>query len=692
MKHIFTLLLLCLSLSAFSQQWVPHQVLVQLKHGSDVEEFISSFSRTSSMYLTKVEKVSPTWNIWLLTVNGDEQKALDQLYRLEDVQLAQLNHYLKERSVTPNDSSFFLQWNMRNTGQSGGLPGGDVKATQAWDYNTGGITALGDTIVVAVVDAGMDITHDDIHFWKNYAEVPNNGIDDDANGYIDDYNGWNANDSTDNIPLFYHGTHIAGIIGARGNNTIGVAGINWNVQIMAVGAVSYTDAEVMRSYAYVYQARKTYNESGGLAGAFVVATNSSFGVDFANPANYPMWCALYDSMGHIGILSAGATTNSNLDVDASYDMPTSCSSDYLITVTNTTRTDVKNPNSGYGATMVDIGAPGTGVYSTINANGYGTATGTSMSSPHIAGAVALMIAAGCDSFMYAYRAHPDSVALRLKEILLATTDTLPSLLGVTVSGGRLNIYKAIKRMLNEFCVNCVKVDASALNVACNGDSSGSIQLLISSGIPPYSIDWSTGDFDIDHQTLLPAGSYNAQVTDSLGCSKTVYVNIAQPTVLQTGFTVTRELDSSANGSITTNVQGGTPPYSFQWDNADSAITQNITGLSAGTYHVTITDSNGCMAKDTITVQRDSSTGINNIDRAETNIYPNPSTGIFTIESPASLSGAEITIHDMLGRAVGTYSISSPKQQISLTSLPKGFYHLMAVKGHNKVIAKVVLVE
>jgi hypothetical protein len=461
---------------------------------------------------------------------------------------------------------------------------------------------------------------------------------------------------------------------------------------MAVALGNYSDAEVMRAYSYVFDARKAYNQSGGLAGAFVVATNSSFGVDFGNPANYPLWCALYDSMGTVGILSAGATSNSNVDVDASFDMPTSCSSNYLITVTNTTRTDVKNPVCGYGATTVDLGAPGTGVYSTINANGYGSVTGTSMASPHIAGAVALMIAAGCDNFMYAYRAHPDSVALRLKEILLETIDTLPSLQGITVSGGRLNIYKAIKRMLNEFCVSCVKVDASALNVACNGDSSGSIDLLITSGVPPYTIEWSTGAFDFNQLTSLPAGAYNAEVTDSLGCSKTVYIHIMQPDVLQAGFTVTREWDTTANGAINTTVQGGVPPYTFVWDNADSSTTEDIMDLSAGTYHVTITDSNGCFIMDTITVQRDSSNGINDINTPDINIYPNPSSGNFTIEVPISLIGAEISLNDIIGRVVNVYVISSEKQQIYLDNYNQGIYFLKLRKGDVEVVRKVVLLK
>lgn len=352
-KKLLILLLVCLTLPAFAQPWAPKQVLVQLQPKSTIESFIAGFNRSSGMYVTGVEKVSASWNIWLVKTTGDEQLALTRVFDQPSVQQAQLNHYLKERSVVPDDTLFFMQWNLQNTGQSGGVPGADLQMTDAWGYNTGGVTALGDTIVVAVVDGGTDLTHPDIDYWKNYAEVPGDSIDNDANGYTDDYDGWNAHNMNGIIPSYYHGTHIAGIIGAKGGNLQGVAGVNWHVKIMPVVATSYTDAEVMRSYSYVFDMRKAYNASGGASGAFVVATNSSFGVDFANPANYPMWCALYDSMGRQGILSSGATSNSNVDVDASYDMPTSCSSDYLITVTSTTRNDTKSSSCGYGATTVD---------------------------------------------------------------------------------------------------------------------------------------------------------------------------------------------------------------------------------------------------------------------------------------------------------------------------------------------------
>jgi subtilisin family serine protease len=145
---------------------------------------------------------------------------------------------------------------------------------------TGGLTVQGDTIVVAVIDCGADITHEDLNFWKNYLEIPGNGIDDDTNGYVDDFDGWNAQSQTGVITSCSHGTHVSGIIGAIGNNTTGVVGVNWNVKIMPVQPSSTNEALVVAAYTYVYNMRRLYNQTNGAKGAFIVATNSSFGVNF----------------------------------------------------------------------------------------------------------------------------------------------------------------------------------------------------------------------------------------------------------------------------------------------------------------------------------------------------------------------------------------------------------------------------
>jgi hypothetical protein len=432
----------------------PGQLLIQLNAGEQPNSISESYSYIN---LKPVRLLSRRMNIWLFEYAGGALKPTDNQAILNDVRLrpavslAQFNHFVQERATTPNDPSFGQQWALNNTGQSGGTVDADIDAPEAWDIATGGLTSMGDQIVVAIIDGGFDIAHQDLNFWKNTEEIPGNSIDDDGNGYIDDYDGWNSYVHNGSITSDSHGTHVAGIAAARGNNAIGVSGVNWGAKLMAVQGGSSTEAITIESYGYVLEQRARYNESNGLHGAFVVATNSSFGVNFGQPASYPLWCAMYDSMGVQGILSAGATANANINVDTQGDIPTACPSNYLITVTNTTHTDAKYNGAAYGLTTIDLGAPGTTVYSTFPGNTYGNNTGTSMASPQVAGAIGLMYAAACPTFIASYKANPGAMALQMKTYLLAGVDPIAALAGITVTGGRLNVFHAIQQLQTYPC-------------------------------------------------------------------------------------------------------------------------------------------------------------------------------------------------------------------------------------------------
>jgi len=448
-------LIFCVSASVISadDNYVQGELIVMLKHNQNTSSLTNDFGFIG---LTVKEPVVDYMNIWLFSYNHSTMNAdlvLSEVRKHGSVAIAQFNHYVSERSVFPNDPFFYPnQWSMNNTGQVidgvPGTPDADIDAPEAWNLTTSGLTAMGDTIVVAIVDAGFYLTHADLSFWKNWYEIPNNNIDDDGNGYIDDVNGWNAYQQNGNITGHIHGSHVSGIAGALGNNSLGVSGVNWNIKIMAVMGSSTNEAVVVRAYGYVLKQRRVYDQTNGGRGAFVVSTNSSFGVDYGQPSNYPLWCAFYDSLGTAGILNACATANLNINIDVTGDIPTACPSEWMVSVTNTTNTDAKNSSAAYGLLTIDLGAPGTYIYSTTTSGNYGPLTGTSMATPHVAGAIAFMYNVAPSWWIQAYKNSPGPYSLIVKQKLLQGVDPKPSLQNITVSGGRLNLHNSALLMQN----------------------------------------------------------------------------------------------------------------------------------------------------------------------------------------------------------------------------------------------------
>ncbi len=350
--------------------------------------------------------------------------------------------YVYYIDVIPIDADFDQQWGLHNTGQTGGTADADIDAPEAWD-----ITLGGNGIVVAVIDSGVDYTHPDLagNMWMNPGEIAGDGIDNDSNGFTDDVYGWDFYDN-DNDPLdeLYHGTHVAGIIAADANS-LGVVGVGWETQIMAlkVGGDDSTisSAAAISALNYASMMRETY-------GVNVVLSNNSWG---GGGYNQTLRDAI-EASGNAGMLFIGAAGNGGLDGIGDnndvYDYyPSGYSLDNIIAVAATNDDDGRAGFSNYGATTVDLGAPGVGILSTFPtyitdqmslyglSTDYETISGTSMATPHVSGVAALI-----------WATTPASSYQSIRGAIFAGVDPVASMSGITVTGGRLNALGALQNL------------------------------------------------------------------------------------------------------------------------------------------------------------------------------------------------------------------------------------------------------
>ncbi len=398
---------------------LPVRLVVQLDPG------FSPAGWGSSEWVYR-KTLSPDRGIFLYEYSGRE--ALPKLGALEGVRAVMQDEPLEFRAI-PNDPGYSRQWGL----QTMGLPA-------VWDKGVGGTTALGDTIVLAMVDSGFDTDHEDMagQVWINRAEIPGNGKDDDNNGYVDDYQGWNFDaDSPVHLPD-NHGQSVAGIAGARGDNGIGVCGVNWNVRLMLLSVA--TIADVISAYDYIATQRDLYNRSGGSEGAFVVATNASFGVNRnAFCSEFPVWDEMIAAMGAVGVLTAAGTSNRNADIDVVGDTPSGCPSEYVISTLNINASGQKGATSSFGKTGVDLGSPGDGSYTTKPFDQYGTFGQNSAAAPHLTGAIGLLYALPCAGWSARALSDPGETALQVKAWILKGVKANPNLENITVTGGVLDV-------------------------------------------------------------------------------------------------------------------------------------------------------------------------------------------------------------------------------------------------------------
>lgn len=377
----------------------------------------------------------------------DEQFMRDQLRLRSEFEHVELNHLVRIQ-LTPNDPSFGLQWGLHNIGQLVGPPGeqssgtvdADIDAPEAWNAQTGSTG-----VRVAVIDSGIDYLHPDLsaNIWINTAEkngLP--GVDDDANGYVDDINGYDfVNSDSDPMDDNGHGTHVSGTIAAKGNNGMGVTGTSWKASLMSLkfldstGSGSTSDAVEAVLYAASMGAK--------------IINASWLGTEYSQ--------ALFDAINvanSSGVLFVAAAGNGGFDLigddnDSIVVYPANYHAANILSVSASDQNDALTAFSNYGGVSVDLSAPGSKIYSTLPNNTYGYLDGTSMAAPHVAGVAALMLAQNS--------ARPP---LALKALIMARADIIPGQNGKSVMGGRLNA----KKVLN--CAS-LKVDMIALSPADN---------------------------------------------------------------------------------------------------------------------------------------------------------------------------------------------------------------------------------
>jgi len=587
---------------------VPGELLVRFQQGTSSLGMASAHAGAQSTAVREFQIVEglqlvrfPDW----MTIDEAIARYLNHL----DVLYAEPN-YIVQRLVTPNDPDFGSLWGLHNTGQSSGTEDADIDAPEAWDITTGS-----SNVVVAVIDTGIDYNHEDLsaNMFQNSDDCNSNGLDDEGNGFVDDCYGIDkVNDDSDPMDDNDHGTHVSGTIGAAGNNSIGVVGVNWTVRLMACkfldasGSGSTADAISCLEYVKLMKDR----------GVNIVATNNSWGGSGFDQA-------LFDAIdAHLqrGILFIAAAGNGGADQigdnnDNTALYPCNFYLPNVICVASTTRTDALSSFSNFGRRTVHLGAPGSEILSTTPGNTYSTLSGTSMATPHVTGVAALLKAQDSNRDWKA-----------IKNLILAGGDN-NSALSNTITQKRLNANGALS------CSNSVvrtrlkpvsspitgttgtPIDLAALHINCanpNGDVTVTVTsggqtvatvTLFDDGVAPdqasgdgiYSNDWtptSAGTFTLafpggDNVTVTVSGSLPAAKIN-VTPSERNFGNVIVGQTEDRTFTVKNVGGGTLSGSASTSgrfsiVSGG----SYSLAGGDS---QTVTVRFSPTFAVTSTGS------------------------------------------------------------------------------------------------------
>jgi thermitase len=407
--------------SAFSGEFVAGEIIVKIAAGATDADL----ERLNKRNDAETEEELPEGDLAVVDLPGDltVREAIEVYEDSPDIEYAEPDYILRPLA-TPNDTDFSALYGLHNTGQTGGTPDADIDAPEAWDATTGNQETM-----VAVIDEGVDINHPDLrdNIWTNPDEIPDNNIDDDGNGYEDDVHGWDFHNNDASVydpdPVTgkgdEHGTHVAGTIAARGNNEIGVVGVNWQARIMPLkflGANGGSTSNAIKAIDYaIAEGVRISNNSWGGGGSRTLRES----IERAEAA------------GHLFVAAAGnkGTNNDTTpSYPASYDLPN------IISVAATNHNDALASFSNFGVSSVDLASPGANIRSTLPNGKYGSMSGTSMATPHVSGVAALLEGR-----------EPGMGYAAIKARILGSVDQKSGLSKKVASGGRLNAAAAISQ-------------------------------------------------------------------------------------------------------------------------------------------------------------------------------------------------------------------------------------------------------
>lgn len=396
MQNFLSIILFIFSFNAFSTDYL---VKVNTRQAKSLENFQYKKQIRSDVFLVSKKDLSQ-WKDLKATTHIEPNR---KLYLLNQ----------------PNDLDQRQWWLKSNNGT-------DINPFPAWKKTTGS-----KDVIVAVIDTGIDYKHSDLknNLWRNIAEVDGEaGVDDDGNGFIDDFYGWNFPGNNNDISdVQGHGTHVAGIIGAEGNNGIGITGVNWNVQLMGLNMFPRFGSEATTADAIGAIDYAVAN------GAQII--NASWG---GGPNDYEEeeFLLLKESIqraGDSGVLFVAAAGNDGASNENSGMIPASYDLDSLLAVGSSTKRGRRSGFSNYGLTSVDVFAPGSNIYSTIRRNRYGTKSGTSMAAPVVSGIAALMLAN-----------EPQLSIAEIKKRMISSCVPTQTLKSRCVCGGIVDAEKALQ--------------------------------------------------------------------------------------------------------------------------------------------------------------------------------------------------------------------------------------------------------